>query len=44
MKKSKLSEAKVFEILQEGTAGMPLDEVCRKYGISRSAYCKFRSK
>lgn len=44
MKRSKISEAKIFEILQEGTAGIPLDEICRKHAISRSAYYKFRSK
>jgi putative transposase len=44
MKKLRISEAKVFEILQEGTAGIPLDEICRKYGISRSTYYKLRSK
>ncbi len=44
MRKSKISEAKIFEILQEGAAGIPLDEVCRKHAISRSAYYKFRSK
>jgi putative transposase len=44
MKRSKVSEAKIFEILKEGETGIPLDEVCRKHEISRSAYYKFRSK
>ena len=44
MRKSKISEAKIFAILQEGTSGMPIDEICRKHGISQSAYYKFRSK
>jgi putative transposase len=44
MRRSKISEAKIFEILQEGSTGIPVDEVCRKHGISQSAYYKFRSK
>ena len=44
MKKSKISEAKIFEILKEGEAGVPIDDLCRKYEIARSTYYKFRSK
>lgn len=44
MKRSKVSEAKIFEILKEGETGISIDDLCRKYGISRSAYYKFRSK
>lgn len=44
MKKSKISEAKIFEILKEGETGISIDDLCRKYEISRSTYYKFRSK
>jgi putative transposase len=44
MRRAKVSEAKIFEILQAGAAGIPLDEICRKHAISQSAYYKFRSK
>jgi putative transposase len=44
MRRSKISEAKIFEILQEGAIGISLDDICRKHSISRSAYYKFRSK
>ncbi len=44
MKRGKLSETKIFEILKEGETGIPLEEICRKYAISRSTYYKFRSK
>lgn len=44
MKKSKISEAKIIEMLKEGDSGIAIDEICRKHGISRSAYYKFRSK
>ena len=44
MRKSKISEAKILEILKEGDAGIPLDDICRKYSIGRSTYYKFRTK
>lgn len=44
MKKSKLSEAKIFAFLKEGEAGISIDDICRKYEISRSTYYKLRSK
>lgn len=44
MKKLKLSEAKIFEILKEGESGIVIDEVCRKHGISVSTYYKLKSK
>ena len=34
MKKSKFTESQIVAILAEGEAGMPVAEVCRKYGIS----------
>lgn len=44
MKKSKISESKIIEILKEGEAGVPLDEICRKHAIGQSTYYKFLSK
>ncbi len=44
MKKLKLSEAKIFEILKEGESGINIDEVCRKYCISQSTYYKLRTR
>lgn len=44
MKRSKVSEAKIFEILKEGENGISIDDICRKHEISRSAYYKFRSR
>lgn len=44
MKSSKVSEAKIFGILKEGEAGIPIDELCRKYSIARSTYYKLRSR
>jgi putative transposase len=44
MKKSKLSEAKIVEMLAEGEVGLPVDDICRKYQISSATYYKLRSK
>lgn len=44
MKKSKISEAKIFELLKAGESGISIDDLFRKYEISRSVYYKFRSK
>lgn len=44
MKKSKLSEARILEIIKEGEVGLSLDDICRKHEISRSTYYKLRSK
>lgn len=44
MRKSKISETEIFNLLKEGETGISVDDVCRKYGISRSAYYKFKAK
>ena len=44
MRKLKLSESQIVTMLQEGSAGVPVADLCRKYKISTSAYYKLRSK
>ena len=44
MKNSKLSESEIIGILKEAEAGVPLEEVSRKYGISVRTYYKLRTK
>lgn len=44
MKRSKISESKIFEILKEGESGIAIDDLCRKYEIARSTYYKLRSR
>ncbi len=44
MKTSKFSETQIVSILNEAEAGMPVKEVCRKYGISSATYYKWKSK
>jgi len=44
MKKSKFTESQIVAILAEGEAGMPVAEVCRKYGNSTATYYQWKSK
>jgi len=44
MKKSKLSEAQIVTLINEGEAGIPVADICRKYSISSSTYYKLKSK
>lgn len=44
MKKSKFSETQIVSILKEADAGLPVKEVCRKYGISSATYYNWKSK
>ncbi len=44
MKRTKVSETKIVQILKEGETGVPIDTVVRKYGIARSTYYKWKSK
>jgi len=44
MRKSRYSESQIIKILKEGESGMPVTDICREHGISRSAYYKWKSK
>jgi putative transposase len=44
MRKSKFTEEKIIQILKEGAAGAKIDELCRRYEISRATYYSWRSK
>lgn len=44
MKKSRFSETQIVAILKEGDAGLPIQEVCRKHGISSATYYNWKSK
>lgn len=44
MRNSKFSETQMVSILKEVEAGMPVKEVCRKYGISSPTYYKWKAK
>lgn len=44
MKKNKLSESKIFSMLNEVEEGSTVESACRKYNIASSTYYKLKSK
>jgi putative transposase len=44
MKKSRYSEEQIVNILKEGEAGIPVAELCRKYGMSDATYYNWKAK
>lgn len=44
MKKSRYTESEIVSILKEADAGMKVDELCRKHGMSPATYYKWKSK
>ena len=44
MKKSKFSEEQIVYAIKQVEAGVPIAELCRKYGISQQTFYRWRSK
>ncbi len=44
MRKSKFSESQIVEILKEAESGVPVADLLRQHGISRTTFFKWRSK
>jgi putative transposase len=44
MKKSRFTEEQIIKIIDEGKLGMNIDELCRKYGISKPTYYSWKAK
>jgi len=44
MKKTRYSEEQIVGVLKEPDAGIPVSEVCRKYGISDATYYNWKAK
>jgi putative transposase len=44
MKKSKFSDAQIFNILKQAETGTSVPELCREHGMSSAAFYKWRAK
>ena len=44
MKKSKFTDQQIIYALSQAKAGVPIAELCRKYGISQQTFYRWRSK
>lgn len=44
MKKGKLSEVQIFNMLNEAIAGVPVTDLCRKYKVANSTFYKLKAK
>jgi len=44
MKRSKFTERQIIKILKEAESGVPIGDLCRQYGFSKSSYYKWKAK
>lgn len=44
MKKTRYSEEQIIGVLKEAEVGIPVTELCRKYGISDATYYNWKAR
>jgi len=44
MRKSKFSETQIVALLKDADSGVPVPDLLRKHGVSKSTFFKWRSK
>lgn len=42
--KKRFTEEQIIKVLEEGRAGMKIEELCRKYGVSHGTYYTWKTK
>ena len=42
--RSRFTEEQIIRVLEEGRAGMKVEELCRKHGISQPTYYNWKTK
>ncbi len=44
MKRSRFSDAQIVTAIKQVELGVPIPELCRKYGVSQQTFYRWRSK
>ena len=44
MRKSKFTKEQIASVVTQAQAGVPIEELCRKYGISTQTFYRWRAK